>query len=94
MYHIGSLKRNNPLDHRVLNNLTLSLPYAFRTLGLDPPSPIKWLYIEPLECIERGEFGEQGNYSSLLPHLFMLESASLCPFGSHSDALPNISISF
>ena len=75
-----------------MNNLTLGLPYALRMLGLDPPLPMGGLYIEPLGCIEGGEFGEQGNYSSLLPHLFMLEFASLCPFGSHIASLPKLSI--
>ena len=51
------------------------------------------LYIEPLGYIEGGEFGEKGNYSSLFPHLFMLESTSLCPFGAHSGALAKISFS-
>ena len=45
------------------------------------------IYIEPLRYIEGGEIGEQGNYNSLLPHLFMLESASLSPFGEHNAAL-------
>ena len=60
--------------------LDSTLPYLFGVL-----------YIEPLGYIEGGETGEQGKYCSLLPHLFMLESASLCPFGAHSVALPKIS---
>ena len=52
--------------------------------------PFGGLYIEPLGCIEGGEFGEKENYSSLFPHLFMLDSASLCPFGAHSATLPKI----
>ena len=44
------------------------------------------LYIEPVGYIEGGESWEQGNNSSLFPHLFMLEFASLCPFGAHSAA--------
>ena len=36
-----------------------------------------------LDALKEENFGEKGNYSSLLPHLFMLESASLCPFGAH-----------
>ena len=51
------------------------------------------LYIEPLRYIEEGEIGEKGNYSSLLPHLLILEFASLCPFGAHSATLPKISFS-
>ena len=41
--------------------------------------------------LNMGELEEQGNYSSLLPHLFMLDSASLCPFGEHIAALPKLS---
>ena len=51
------------------------------------------LYIEPLRYIEGGEIGEQGNYSSFLPHLYMIECASLCPFGAHSADLPKLSFS-
>ena len=46
---------------------------------------------EPLGYIEGREIGDQGNYSPLLPHLLILEFASLCPFGAHNAALPNIS---
>ena len=49
------------------------------------------LYIECLGYIEGGEIGEQENYSSLLPHLFVLVSTSRCPFGEHTTALPKIS---
>ena len=38
------------------NNLTLGLPYAWKTLWLDPPLSIGGLYIEPLGCNEGGEF--------------------------------------
>ena len=51
------------------------------------------LYIEPLRYIEGGEIGEKGNYSPLFPHLFMHESASLCPFGEHSVSLPKLAFS-
>ena len=33
-----------------------------------------------LDELKEENFGEQGNYSSLLPHFLMLESASLFPF--------------
>ena len=79
--------------HGVSNNLTLVLPYALRTLKLDPPLTI-WSAIYWASWIHwRRRSWEQGNYSSLLPHLFMLESASLCPFGAHISTLPNISLS-
>ena len=45
-----------------------------------------------LDAFKEDNFGEKGNYSSLLSHLFMLESASLCPFGAHIATLPKISI--
>ena len=79
--------------HRILNNWTLCLPYALRTPELDLPLPI-WSAIYWSSWIHSGgEFGEQGNYSSLLPHLFMLESTSICPFGEESAPLPKIPFS-
>ena len=86
------LKVFGVFPHRVLNNLTLGLPYALRTLRLNPPLPI-WSAIYWASWIHwGGEFGEKGNYKSLFPHLFMLEFASLCPFGAHSASLPKLSI--
>ena len=49
-------KKNWSFPHRVPNNLTLGLPYAWKMLVLNPPLPIVGLYIEPLGCIEGGEF--------------------------------------
>ena len=43
-----------------------------------------------MDALKEDNFGEKGSYSSLLPHLLMLESASLCPFGAHIVALPKI----
>ena len=74
--------------HKVPDKLTLGLPYAYKILGLDPPLPIRGLYIEPLGVIEVGEFGEKGNYSSLFPQLFILESTYIFPFGAHIGVLP------
>ena len=53
--------------------------------------PFGGIYIEPLGCIEAGQFGERGKYISMFPHLFMLESACLCPFGAHIVVIANIS---
>ena len=52
-------KRFWSFPHRVLNKLTLGLPYALIMLKIDPPLPIGGIYLEPLGCIEVGEFGER-----------------------------------
>ena len=64
--------------HRSLNNFTLGLPNALRTLGFDPPYLFGVLYKEPLGYIKGGEIEEQENYSPLLPHLYLY--LSLHPF--------------
>ena len=65
---------------------------AFHMLGNTStrPSIFYWSDIlSLLDALKEENFGEQGNYSSLLPHLFMLESASLCPFGGQLLLFPS-----
>ena len=54
--------------------------------------PLEGYILSLLDAMKEENFGEQGNHSSLLPHLFMLEAASLCPFGTHIVSLPKIYI--
>ena len=55
--------------------------------------PLEGYILILLDALKEENFGDKGNYSSLLPHVFMLESASLCPFGEHIANLPKICIS-
>ena len=64
----------------VLNNLTLVLPYAWKRSDSTLHCLLEGYILSLLDALKEENFGEKGNYISLLPHLLMLDFASLCPF--------------
>ena len=79
-----------------LNESRITWRLAFHMPGKHSDSTLHCLLegyiLSLLDALKEENFGEKGNYSPLLPHLFMLESASLCPFGAHIVALPKLVI--
>ena len=76
-----------------MNNLIIGLPYAWKRSESTLQCLLECYILSLLDALKEDNFGEQGNYSSLLPHLFMLKYASLCPFGAHIATLPKLAIS-
>ena len=65
---------------RVTNNLTIGLPYAWKCSDSNLHFLLKGYLLSLLDALEEENLWEQGNYSGFVPHSYMLESTSLCPF--------------
>ena len=92
----GNVPKNKifwSFPQRVTNNLTISLPYAWKCSDSTLHFILKGYILSLLDALEEDNIWEQGNYSSLFPHSYMLESASLCPFEHTLLLFPGFSLS-
>ena len=62
-----------------MNDLILNLPYAGKHSDSTLHFPSRGYILSYCEELEEEKLGELGDYSEILPHCDMLESASLCP---------------
>ena len=76
----------------VLNNLTLGLPYSWKLFDSTLHCLLKGYILSLLDALEEENIWEQGNYISLLPQSYMLESVSLSPFDNTLFLFPSLSL--
>ena len=80
--------------HWVTNKLTFGLPYAWKCSDSTLYFLLKGYVLDPLDTLEEENWREQGNYSSFVPHSYMLEFASLCPCEHPLMLFPILALSY
>ena len=74
----------------VTNNLTFGLPYAWKCSRSILHFLLKGCILVPLDALEEENWREEGNYSSFVPHSYILESTSLCPCDNPLMIFPSL----
>ena len=65
--------------HRVIDNLTFGLPYAWKLSNSTLHFLLKGYILRYLDALEEENLWEKENYNGFVPHSYMLECASLYP---------------